>query len=343
MLIVQKFHSIHEIDPEFISNIETLLQEEVPSFKNLIKAHDEAPPENVFTYFLFFGPTQNAPIGFAQLCLKSVPSEKFRSWYEKMFFWNKDHIHWKQVTWGVTDGTPGVYIFDPKFARTGKEKILELIKDYEIRDDIMAEEIYSIKGLQDVHPTLVKDTTKWSQEIYVLEPLHKAHKSYADFIQGLKPDIQLLIKENWKNLHKGKDIKLGDYQSPLETPNTIPITQERLETLSKSDVQILTFEKDLIILGCILVFKGKNGNIFFEPIPFETHEDHLINDDLYIQYSLLKFFEMPNSRKCHFIKNGSKLSFVNKQDLDFFISQGLSYKTIIREFQSKLKGLEIPL
>lgn len=41
MFIVQKFHSIHEIDPEFIQTVETLLQEEVASFDILVHNHDK--------------------------------------------------------------------------------------------------------------------------------------------------------------------------------------------------------------------------------------------------------------------------------------------------------------
>lgn len=340
MILVQKFHSIHEIDPEFIPSIELLLQEDVASFATLIQRHDDAPEGSVFTYFLFFGPTQNTPIGFAQLALKKVPD--LLPWHKKLAFWNKDHLNWKQVTWQIGDGSSGLCVFDPKYARSGKEKVLELIKEYEQRPDIMGEEIYCLKGLQD-YPISWDAENKWSSEAYVLDPLPKAFKTYQDYLNSLAPDVKKQIKESWKELHKKSEIHLGDYPSPLETPKTLPIPSAQIEIWAKWGAQVLTFEKDLKVLGCLLVLKGKNGNVFFEPYPFEPESESLVNDELYTQYALIKFFEMPDARKCHLMKFGSKLVFEDKEDLKFFQSQGFQLKTVLRQFQSRLKELTRPL
>lgn len=342
MLMVQKFHSIHEIDPEFIQNIENLLQEDVASFDILVQRHDGAPEGHVFTYFLFFGPTQNAPIGFAQLCLKPVPSRELLPWHKKLKFWDKDHLHWKQSTWEIGDGSSGLCVFDAKFSRSGKEKVQELIKEYNDRPDIMAQELYCLKGLQDFTYGWNSEN-KWQKEAYVLEPLPKAFKTYQDYMESLDPEVKKIVKQSWKELHKKGKIELGDYPSPLETPKTLPIPSEQLEIWSKWGAQVLTFEKDLKILGCLLVLKGKNGNVFFEPIPFEPEGEALVSDELYTQYALLKFFEMPEARKCHLMKFGSKLVFEDKDDLKFFQSQGFQLKTVVRTFQSRLPELTKPL
>jgi hypothetical protein len=342
MLIVQKFHSIHEIDPEFIYNIENLLQEDVASFATLVQRHDDAPEGCVFTYFLFFGPTQNAPIGFAQLSLRPIPSSEILPWYKKLAFWDKERFHWKQITWQVGDGSSGLCIFDPRFSRSGREKVQELIKEYEAREDIVAQERYAIKGLQEF-PTTWNTTNQWSKEIFVLEPLPKAFKSYQDYLESLSSSVRDLIKSSWRKLHKNSQIELGDYPSPLETPKTLPIPPEQLEVWAKWGAQVLTFEKDLKILGCLLVLRGKNGNVFFEPFPFEPEGNSLVSDELYTQYALLKFFEMPDARKCHLMKFGSKLVFEEKDDLQFFQSQGFQLKTVTRQFQSNLPELTRPL
>lgn len=340
MLMVQKFHSIHEIDPEFIPNIEVLLQEDVASFATLVQRHDDAPEGCVFTYFLFFGPTQNTPIGFAQLCLKPIPN--LLPWYKKLKFWNKDHLHWKQITWEIGDGSSGLCVFDPKYARSGKDKIAELIKEYEGRPDILAEELYCLKGLQEYSIGWNADN-RWSKEAYVLEPLPKAFKSYEDYLKSLENDVREYVKKSWKELHQKGKIELGDYPSPLDTPKTLPIPAAQLETWAKWGAQVLTFEKDLKVLGCLLILRGKNGNVFFEPFPFEPEGEAMVNDELYTQYALLKFFEMPEARKCHLMKFGSKLVFEDKEDLRFFQSQGFQLKTVVRTFQSRLKELSTPL
>ena len=341
MLMVQKFHSIHEIDPEFIPNIEVLLQEDVASFETLVQRHDGAPEGHVFTYFLFFGPTQNTPIGFAQLCLKPVRTE-FIPLLKRMAFWNKEHEHWKQVTWEIGDGSPGLCVFDAKYTRSGREKIQELLIEYEKRPDVMASETFCVKGLQDFTSEWSTDNV-WTKEMYVLEALTKASKNYQDYLDNLEDDVKKFVQKSWRDLHKKDKVELGDYPTPLETPNTLPIPAEQLQIWAKWGAQVLTFEKDLKVLGCLLVLKGKNGNVFFEPFPFEPEGQSLVNDQLYTQYALLKFFEMPDARKCHLMKFGSKLVFEEKEDLKFFQAQGFQSKTIVRKFQSRLKDLQRPL
>ncbi len=343
MLIVQKFHSIHEIDPEFIPSLELLLQEDVPSFKNLVEKHDLAPEGDVFTYFLFFGPTQNTPIGFAQLCIHPLKGENLVSWQQKVFkFWKKDHLHWKSLTWKVGDGNSGLFVFDPRFSKSGKDKIQELIKEYESRPEIKSQELFLIKGLQDFQTSWSTDN-KQVKDRYVLEPLTKSSKSYQEYLNALHPDVSEHVKQGWKELHQKSKVELGDYVSAKETPQTIPIDEKVLKQWDKLGVQILTFEKDLKVLGCLTVQKGKNGNIFFEPYPFEAQGEVTVNDELYTQYALLKFFEMPEARKCHMLKFGTKLVFEEKEDLKFFQEQGFQFKTISHQNFSRLPVSAKPL
>ncbi|HXH31026.1 MAG TPA: hypothetical protein VNJ01_09460 [Bacteriovoracaceae bacterium] len=341
MLIVQKFHSIHEIDPEFISNIEVLLQEDVASFSSLVEKHDTAPEGDVFTYFLFFGPTQNAPIGFAQLCLKKVPYRKILPWHRRLAFWKREHEHWKQINWQVGDGSTGMCVFDPRFARSGKEQVQKLIKEYEGRRDIVAQNLFCLKGLQDFQ-------VSWEipplsvHESFILEPLAKASKSYQDYLLHLKPETQKQIKNSWKALKKNH-VDLGDYPSVTEAPAKLPIKPEQLDAWKKSGVQILTFEKDGDVLGCLQVLRGKNGNVFFEPFLFESEKNSVIPDELYTQYALLKFFELPECRKCHLMKFGNKVIFDDKEELKFFLDQGFQSKTVTRSFYSRLPELTYSL
>lgn len=341
MLMVQKFHSIHEIDPEFVASLETLLQEEIVSFDTLIQRQDAAPLTDTFTYFLFFGPTQNAPIGFAQLCLRSIP-QYLVPWQKKMKFWNKDFEHWKEVIWRIGDGSSGICLFDAKFARSGKEKVQEIIHEYENRPDIMAQSVFILKGLQDFNFSITHQH-EMSREFFVLDPLIKSSKNYQLYLENLKPDLQKHIKNIWKNLHQQKVVVLGDYQSIKEAPFDLPMDKTQIEIWKKWGAQVLTFEKDNKPLGCLLVLKGKNGNIFFEPFPFEPEGESIVSDELYTQYALLKFFEMPEAKKCHMMKFGVKLVFEDKSDLQFFQEQGFQSKTINHRFYSRLEGLNHPL
>jgi hypothetical protein len=344
MLMVQKFHSIHEIDPEFIPSLEILLQEDFASFDTLVQRHDRAPASDVFTYFLFFGPTQNTPIGFSQLCLRQLPWEEIVPWHKKaLSFMRDDFKHWKQLTWQVGDGSSGMFVFDARFARSGKEKMQSLIKEYESRVEIQSLQYFYLKGIQDFQSSWSTDNT-FTKECFVLEPLMKAQKTYQAYLEHLAPEIRDQIKSSWKSLHSKKEIEMGDYPTPSETPKTLPIAEDILAIWEKWGAQVLTFEKDLQVLGCLLVLKGRNGNIFFEPIPFEAEDGSaLISDDLYTQYALLKFFEMPEARKCHMMKFGTKLVFDDKDDLKFFKDQGFQHKTVTQLFSSKLPTVTKPI
>ena len=344
MLIVQKYHDIHEIDSEFIPSLETLLQEDFASFDTLIQRHDRAPATDVFTYFLFFGPTQNTPIGFSQLCLRQLPWEDLIPWHKKITgFMKNDFKHWKQLSWQVGDGSAGMFVFDARFARSGKEKMQSLIKEYEARAEVQSTYYFYLKGIQDFQSSF-KSSSQFTKECFVLEPLMKAQKTYQSYLEHLAPGIRDHIKESWKDLHSKKEIEMGDYPTPSETPKTLPIAEDILAVWEKWGAQVLTFEKDLKVLGCLLVLKGRNGNIFFEPIPFEPEGSNpIISDELYTQYALLKFFEMPEARKCHMMKFGTKLVFEDKDDLKFFKDQGFQYKTVTQVFSSKLTTLNKPL
>jgi hypothetical protein len=342
MLIVQSFHSIHDIDHEFVTSIEFLLQEEIASFKSLVELHDQAPEGCLFTYFLFFGPTQNAPVGFAQLCLKPVPFKQVLPWHKKLNFWNKSRKSWKQLSWQLGSGLGGLCVFDPKFLRMGKEKVQALMDEYEKRSDIVAQESFYLKGLQEFNSKW-EEADQWSKEFYVLDPLTRATKSYQDYLESLSKDIQKLIRESWKNLYQKGKIELGDYSSFSEIAKKFPKDCDIPKHLLESESQILTFETEDKVLGCLMVQKGKNGNFFFEPYPFEPESEALVKDELYTQYALLKFFETDEARKCHLMKFGLKLTFDDKRDLSFFQSQGFSFKTVGRKFKTHLKELSHPL
>jgi hypothetical protein len=343
MLLVQKYHSIDEIDPEFTSSIEILLQEDIPHYGILKARHEEAPETDVFSYFLFFGPTQNTPIGFAQLCLRQLPTEGLYPWWKQILFpWRKEHQQWKQLSWRIGSGSLGPCVFDAKFARTGREKVQDLMKEYAQRPDVQAHEVVAIKGLQDFQLSWPMPQV-YGQECYVLEPLFKSVKSYEEYLATLNPEIQQQLKASWKKLHKDQGIKLGDYASLSEIKKKLPVDEKQYASWQKTGAHILTFENDDTVLGCLQMVSGKNGNLFFEPFPFEPQETAVVSDELYTQYAILKFFDIKEARKCHLLKFGSKFIFEEKEDLTFFLEQGFQAKTLNRSLYSKLPKLQRPV
>lgn len=342
MILVQRFHSIHDIDPEFITNLESLLMEDFPSFDTMLERHDGAPESDVFIYFLFFGPTQNTPIGFSQVCLRKIPHEGLVPWWRKLMFWNKDYLHWKQAIWKVADGNTGYFVFDPKFSRTIKEKVQELVAEVQKRDDVKAQHIYYLKGLQDFQLSWQPIAEK-TEESYVLEPLVKAYKSYEDYLGSLPKEVSTQIKNGWMTLHKKNEVKLGDYPTVTDLPKGLELDPSLVEKWKKLGAQVLTFERDQHVLGCLIVLKGKGGNVFIEPLPFEPEDKMTVSDELYTQYAILKFYELANARKCHMLKSGTKLVFKEREDLRFFLDQGFQQKMVTRQFASRLKKFLAPV
>ena len=341
--MVQKYHSIHEIDPEFIPALEILLQEEIPYFDKLVHQHDSSPEEHRYTYFLFFGNTQNTPIGFAQVRVASINTDTLLPWHKKIMRPFKSELkNWKQVTWKVFDGGSGYGVFEARFYRACRDKMNGLLKEYEIRPEVKSQEFYCVKGSFDVKvPWADAHAEKYEQ--YILEPYMKAHKTYPDYLASLKPETQQDIKLQWREINKSGDIKLGDYPDLSEAPKYLPLSQDLVDYWTVHGAQLLTFEKDLEVLGCIVVLKGKNGNIFFESMPFESQSEMSVTDDLYIQYALLKFFEMPEAKKAHILRNGEKLLFNHPEEMDYFIEQGFSTRTIEHHFFSRSPYLNKPL
>ncbi|HLT22447.1 MAG TPA: hypothetical protein VKZ84_03355 [Bacteriovoracaceae bacterium] len=341
MLMVQQYHSIHEIDPEFIPSLEVLLEEEVPHWSLLVKKHDLAPEKEMFTYFLFFGPTHNMPVGLAHVCLKFLDVD-CRTLSQKFKFWNKDHKHWKQLDWDLKGTSIGMGIFNQKAGTSSNKKIHDTVAKYLAREDIVAFNFfnhktpYEVSTIQDVRHYFQKDH-------YHLCPLTRSVNSYQEYLATLEKESKNEIKKQWMELHKIHGIELGEYPILSEAPKSLPFNSSQLEFWQEMGGQLLTFNKDGEVLGCILLFEGKNGNFFFEPFPFEAAHEAKVSDMLYIQYAILKFFEFSHSRKCHILKNLNKLIFDEKEDLAFFADQGFSYKQIVQSFHSKLEKLRAPL
>ena len=340
MLMVQQYHSIHEIDLEFIPSIETLLEEEIPNFNVLIKKHDLAPEKEMFTYFLFFGPSNNMPVGFAHVSLQFLEKD-YRTFSQKLKCWNRDHAHWKQLDWTLSGTSIGMGVFHQKAGVSSFDKIYDILDKYLTREDIVAFNILAQKNSKDLTPPFeVKH--HFQKDYYHLAPLMKSGNSYRDYLVTLEKESQNVIKNQWKELHQHQ-IELGEYPNLNELPHALPFAKELIAFWQELGAQLLTFNKDGQVLGCLLMFEGKNGNFFFEPFPFESAQEAKVSDTLYIQYAIFKFFDSPHARKCHILKDMKKLVFEEKEDLAFFADQGFSYKHMVQSFSSKLDKLKRPI
>ncbi len=329
MLLTQKFHSLQEIDPEFIPALEMLMHEHWINFAAWKEAEAQGPSDTTFIYWLFFGPTQNSPIGMAQVSLKKINTDTILPWWRKITkMVDKKLDQWKIAHWQLGMGLDGAAVFDQRFARSGQEKLLPLIKELEARDDIMAMSLSSPLPIShrpawnDIHHEAVHS---WQ----VLRPWERQHKSYQDYLLSLPAEVAKKIQQSWKRLHKDVLVTLGDFP-------TIEARQELLTQAPQFDAAmyaslvggLLTFQKNGQVLGLLHYQESQQGVLFVEPMPLEPQGAELVSDGCYVQYALLKAHELPSVRKVVILRQQMPLRLNTPEESDFFKEHGFPSRQI---------------
>jgi hypothetical protein len=325
MLLTQKFHSLREIDVEFIPAIEALMSQHWVDFSAWKEAEAKSPADETFCYWLFFGPTQNSPVGIAQVSFKKIDTEACLPWWKKITgFFDKSLSHWKLARWQLATGTEGPAVFDPRFARSGREKLHDLIKEIEQREDIMAMTVLSIEGTpvhkpqwQEIHH---QAQTQWS----VLRPWVREHRAYQDYLSALPIDEAKKIQQSWKQLHRESGVTLGDFptlESRRELMEQCPALDEGL--IAGFAGGLLTFQKDGKLLGFVHYRPGHKDALFVEPMPLEPQGHELVSDHLYVQYALLKSHES-EVKNVIVVRQGSLFRLQDDTEAQFFRAQGFT-------------------
>jgi hypothetical protein len=332
MLIVQKFHSLKEIDGEFIPAIELLMTDHWVDFNAWLAAEAASPADVTFNYWLFFGPTQNSPVGIAQVSLKKLEVETLLPWWKKLTrLWDKSLDHWKRATWQLALGIDGPAVFDPRFARTGFEKLQELFKEVEAREDVMA-----VTVLRTSDKSAPAAPSKWS-EIHqtketswqMLKAWTRSHRHYQDYLADLAPEMGRQIQVAWKTLHKEHQITLGDYPT-LESRQDLLIHCPDLDETHIAGFPggLLTFQKDGVLLGFVHYRAGLGGTLFAEPVPLEISGQELVSDMMYVQYALLKAHENEQARRVIIIRQGAPFRLSDQSEEGFFKDQGFGINLV---------------
>ncbi|MBY0518197.1 MAG: hypothetical protein K2P81_14910 [Bacteriovoracaceae bacterium] len=337
MLLVQKFHSLQEIDPEFIGAIEILMQEHWANFAAWREAESKCPPDETFIYWLFFGPTQNSPIGIAQVSLKKIDAEQFIPWWKKVTgIFDKNLDHWKMARWQLARGIDGAAVFDSRFSRTGKEKLIEVIKEVATRKDVMAMTLLSANGPLAYKPEWPEVFHEAQHSWSVLKPWIRMHKAYQDYLAEMPEQDAKRIQQNWKKLHKEIQVELGDYptiESREDMYAQFPSFDRTI--LHEYKGGILTFQKDEHVLGMVRYHEGQKGILFVEPVPLEPQGSEKVVDELYVQYALLKAHELPHIKKMIMVRQGGLFKLNNDAEADFFKSQGFQTNQISEQDWSR--------
>lgn len=330
MLITQRFHSLKEIDSEFIPALELLMQEYSQNFQAWVEKEEKSPIDITFNYWLFFGPTQNSPIGIAQVMLRKVNLDNHLPWWKvitSMFDKNKNQM--KEAIWKIDQGQDGAALFDPRYLRSGKEKLVELLKEVNARNDVIRVEL----NLPESYPILRPEWPEVFHERHasylVLKSYQRTHRNYQDYLESLEPAKTHELKIHWKELHKNKKVNLGDYPN-LDSRKELLINHPKFDPTLILDFKggLLSFEQDKDVLGIVHYYQGIDGVFFIEPSPFENSQDPLVIDELYIQYGLLKAHEMETVKKIVILQKSKAMILPTDEIAQEFKTQGFQIQKI---------------
>lgn len=294
MIITQKYNSAHDIDPEFISDLENLLSACVPSFE-LIKKHEEvANEETHFAYYLFFGERTNAPIGFAQLEMQqqSTPKPGLGRFFRKP-------STRKQIRWSIPGTHHEGFIFAPRYKQYAKLKAQKIFSEYHAREDISEQQLL----MSTAYDSIEIPGERCSRQIP--ETLVKNKKNYAEFLGALATDLRSTVQSHWKRVHTEK-IKMGEYThfkecfeykslgaTQYRELKQSPTVKKYLAIADRLEFLTLETEDELKCLVCFVT--GKEGNGFYD-ILFNN-----FNSILAHQLAILNFYERESLSRLQFL------------------------------------------
>jgi hypothetical protein len=298
MILTQKYHSILEIDHEFIPGLEALLIEYAPSFEWFKNFESNAPKSTHFTYYLFFGDRNNVPIGFAQVAITSCM--QVRPWYRKFLnTTSKKHLNWHTPT----SSTEGV-IVDPFYSKKAIDKTKDIIMGYFDRSEIEQQSLTLSSAYDEINQG---QQMEWRSKKYakkIANTLVKSGNSYENYLEQQSDQLRKHTQHNWKKLYSSMGIEIGDFNSfkaifeyrsnGANLYKNLKKDQEIIPYLSEKTTYV-TFEKDKEIQAILFLVKGQRNHYFFDWKIFNSE----VTAQMMIQLAILKFYELNHATHLH--------------------------------------------
>jgi hypothetical protein len=314
MIITQKYNSAFDIDAEFIPSLEKLLSNCIPSFE-LIKNYEKSADEDTsFTYYLFFGNTTNAPVGFAQLELKKGKTIK-KTFMSKLF--KKDLLAVQNesiIKWSIPGSLREGIIFEPMYVKHACEKTKKIFNKLFERKDVSSQNLIYCDAYLEMNK--LSDTWKSNSINHCIpETLVKNRSSYEEFVQKLPSEIQSKIKNSWKQIHKELNLKMGDFTNFKESFQYKSKGSSQYKELKKhpkiekyikleENINFLTLESDQEVMAFIIFIKGKGINSFYDTLILNDNVTEIMTH----QIAILKFYEMIECNRLHFLDEVSEVT-----------------------------------
>ena len=324
-IITQKYTSVREIDLEFISRLEELLEGKIPSFEFITNAEKLASPDTKFNYFLFFGNQTNAPIGFAQIKLvKDAPQKK--GFLQRLLKKNSParEINENAAFWNISGTKGDGIVFNPKYSQHIGEKTTQVFKDIIEREDVYFQKINFSERYQ--KNLITSDAIKSSSqnEHIVIDSLLKNKSSYEEYLSSLADGTKNQIIQSWKYSQRELAFKMGEYENLKEAFHYKKRGGEQLKQLKQNEkfklynlknaqMAFLTFETEVEIKALSFFIKGTGGHYFYDSIILDESLPELIPH----QQVIMHFFEQTEGNRLHYL--GEELQ------QDYLLKLGFTY------------------
>jgi hypothetical protein len=301
------------------------------NFDEWIKREEKAPAEVTFNYWLFFGPTQNSPIGLAQLQLTDINAKDYLPWWKQgIGLFSSKPLKWKTALWRLGAGIDGAALFDTRYQRSGRDKFLEVFREVNSRPEVVKVELELSDSFAVERPQWPEIFQEQHATKFVLKSFQRQKKNYQDYLENLPPEEAKHFLSSWKNLHKKLEVSLGDYP-------TIASRADLLKACPKFDPTllvdlsggILTFERGQDVLGFVHYQVGTHGVLFMEPFPLEPQGQEMVTDDMYLQYGLLKAHELDTIKKVMVWQKGGPMV-IDQGQAKFFQQLGFQIQKILQ-------------
>ena len=298
MILTQKYHSLLEIDPEFIPGLEALFIDYAPSFEWFKNFESNAPQSTHFTYYLFFGDRNNVPIGFAQVAIS--PCVQVRPWYRKFFNTSsKKQLNW----WTPTSSCEGV-IVDPFYSKKAIDKTKDIILGYFDRSEIEQQSLTLSSAYDEINKDQQMELRSKKYAKKIANTLVKNGNSYENYLEQQSEQTRKLTQKNWKMLYSTMNIEIGDFSSfkaifeyrsnGANLYKNLKKDQEITPYLSEKTTYV-TFEKEKEIQAILFLVQGQRNHYFFDWKIFNSK----ITAQMMIQLAILKFYEINHATHLH--------------------------------------------
>jgi hypothetical protein len=180
MLITQKYHSLDEIDDEFLPALIELFSAYIPDVDWLKQAEKTASDNIFFHYYLFFDQHRNDPIAIACLNIER---------FSKKIFWNKRKTH-ENLSWRFPFPIFKGLILNPIYQRQTELVLIKIAKQIAIEKKAPCYSVYLHESESQSFESKQLITTHELNQCFL-----KSYSNIESLIESLNYDLGQLHQE----------------------------------------------------------------------------------------------------------------------------------------------------